>query len=223
MKRPALLEVPTLLARPRGALALCGLMYLVAALHSLLLGPLGWPSMEVLWSAMLIPTIVLSFYWGRRGAAVALLVGPVVFVSVEWLVHGEAAFTGARLVFAATIFLAIVSVGIAVGGLAELLRAEYRRRVAAERAAATNELAVALRHEIHNPLAALVAEAQLLEEESASLPAGQQESVASLSRLAQRIQALVDRVAEIQEPRRVEYLDGRYMTDLSGEREAGHV
>jgi signal transduction histidine kinase len=223
MNRPALLEVSTLLARPRGALVLCGLMYLAAALHSVLLGPLGWPSTEVLWSAMLIPTIVLSFYWGRVGAAAALIVGLVLFVAVEWLVHGQAAFTGARLVFATTVFLAIVSIGIAIGGLAELLRGEYRRRVAAERAAATSELAVALKHEIHNPLAALVAEAQLLEEESASLPESQRQSVASVSELAQRIQALVDRVAEIEEPRRVEYLDGRYMTDLSGDMEAEHA
>jgi signal transduction histidine kinase len=215
MRLQVLTEVSTLLTRPRGILVLSSLMYAAAGLHSILLGALGWPSMEVLWAAMLIPTIVLAFYWGARGAAASLFIALVLFAAVERLVHGPNAFAGDRLVFAATVFLAIVVLGVAIAGLTELLRLEYRRRVVAERAAATSELAVALKHEIHNPLAALVAETDLLAEEAGTLPADQRESVASLRALAQRIQSLVNRVAEIEEPRRVEYLKGRWMTDLS--------
>ena len=217
MSRPVLLESSTLLARPRGVMVLSCLMYLAAALHSVLLGGLGWPSMEVLWAAMLVPTIALSFYYGLGGAAASVVVALGLLAGVEWLIHGRVVFAGDRLVFAITILLAVVVLGIAIGGLAELLRREYRGRVTAERAAATNEMAVALKHEIHNPLTALVAEAQLLEEESDGLPAAQRESVASLGELARRIQSLVDRVAEIEEPQRVEYLEGRWMTDLSEE------
>lgn len=190
-------------------------MYLAAGLHPLLLAPLGWPSMEVLWTAMLIPTIALSFYYGRRGTFASIAIALVLFVVVEWVAHQAAVFTGEHLVFAAAMFLAIVSLGIGIGELAELLRREYRGRLAAERTAATSELAVALKHEIHNPLAALVAEVQLLEEESEALPEEQRQGIASVAKLARRIQSLVDRVAEIEEPRRVEYLDGRWMTDLS--------
>jgi signal transduction histidine kinase len=215
MHLPALLEVTTLLARPRGVLVLSCLMYLAAALHSVILAPLGWPSMEVLWSAMLVPTIALSFYYGRWGAAASVAVALALFAGVERLVHGAEAFSGERLVFAITILLAVVVLGIAIGGLAELLRREYQRRVEAERLAATSELAVALKHEIHNPLAALVAEAQLLEEEATSLPEAHRESVLSMGELARRIRSLVDRAAEIEEPKRIEYLQGRFMTDLS--------
>jgi signal transduction histidine kinase len=217
MQRSASLETQALFTRPRGILVLCALMYLAAALHSLLLGRLGWPSMEVLWSAMLVPTIALSLYYGRRGTLTSLLIALALFGLVEWLAHGSEAFTGERLVFATTTFLAIFAMGIGIGELAELLRREYRRRVEAERRAATSELAVALKHEIHNPLAALVAETQLLEEDAQALPEDQRESVASVAGLARRIQSLVDRVAEIEEPERVEYLEGRWMTDLSDE------
>ncbi len=215
MHRPALLDISTLLSRPRGVLVLSSLMYLAAALHPVLLGPLGWPSMEVLWSAMLVPTIAISFYYGRWGAGASVLVAFALFFGAERLAHGPAAFGGERLVFGLTILLAIVVLGIAIGGLAELLRREHVRRVAAERAAATSEMATALKHEIHNPLAALVAEAQLLEEAVSELPARHRESVLSMSDLAKRIQSLVDRAAEIEEPTRVEYLEGRWMTDLS--------
>jgi signal transduction histidine kinase len=119
------------------------------------------------------------------------------------------------LVFTATFFLALVTLSLGIGGLAELLRREHAGRLVAERAAATSELAVALKHEIHNPLAALVAEVDLLGE--ATLPEEQQEAVATVAGLARRIKVLVDRVAEIEEPRRVEYLDGIWMTDLSAQ------
>jgi signal transduction histidine kinase len=217
MNRPVHSETRVLLTRPRGILILCGLMYLAAGLHSVLLGPLGWPSMEVLWTAMLIPTIALSLYYGRRGTFASIAMAVVLFIAVEWLAHGRVAFTGERLVFAATVFLAVVSLGIGIGELAELLRREYRRRVAAERAAAASELAVALKHEIHNPLAALVVEVDLLEEGSEALPEEQRESIATVAGLARRIRRLVDRVAEVEDPRRVEYLEGRWMTDLSEE------
>ncbi|HSG81920.1 MAG TPA: hypothetical protein VLC48_06715, partial [Gemmatimonadota bacterium] len=108
MHRPALLEVTTLLARPRGVLVLSCLMYVAAALHSVILAPLGWPSVEVLWSAMLVPTIALSFYYGRWGAAASVAVALALFAGVERLVHGDEAFSGERLVFAITILLAVV-------------------------------------------------------------------------------------------------------------------
>ncbi len=60
-----------------------------------------------------------------------------------------------------------------------------------------------------------MAEVELLQDDSDSLPEDARESVASLSHLATRIQQLVDRVAAIEQPERVEYMDGPWMTDLS--------
>ena len=209
-----LFDTSTLLIRPRGALVLGGLMYLAAAFHTFILRAVGWPSMEVLWFAMLIPTIVLSFYYGRRGAFASVVLALALYLVVEVLFHDDT-FASERVLFGASVLLAIVSLAIGIGALAELLRREYTGRIRAERAAATNEVAVALRHEIFNPLTALLAEIELLQDQAAVLPTDARASVESLTELAERIHRLVDRVAEIEEPKRVEYVQGTWMMDLS--------
>ncbi len=209
-----LFDTSTLLIRPRGALVLGGLMYLAAAFHTFILKAVGWPSMEVLWFAMLIPTIVLSFYYGRRGAFASVVLALALYLVVEVLFHDDT-FASERVLFGASVLLAIVSLAIGIGALAELLRREYTGRSRAERAAATNEVAVALRHEIFNPLTALLAEIELLQDQAAVLPTDARASVESLTELAERIHRLVDRVAEIEEPKRVEYVQGTWMMDLS--------
>jgi len=215
MRGPKLTDTTTLLVRPRGILVLSLLLYVAAALHFFLLANLGWPAMEVLWSAMMIPTIALSFYFGWRGALASVIIALVLFVTVESLAHGVQAFSGDSLIFSATAFLAIVTLGIAIGGLAELLRGEHRGRIAAERRAVTNEMAIALKHEINNPLAALLMESEMLESEAENLSANHRESISTMTNMARRIQELVDRVAEMDEPKRVEYVKGKWMIDLS--------
>ncbi len=189
-------------------------MYLAAAFHTFILRAVGWPSMEVLWFAMLIPTIVLSFYYGRRGAFASVVLALALYLVVEVLFHDDT-FASERVLFGASVLLAIVSLAIGIGALAELLRREYTGRIRAERAAATNEVAVALRHEIFNPLTALLAEIELLQDQAAVLPTDARASVESLTQLAERINRFVDRVAEIEEPKRVEYVQGTWMMDLS--------
>ena len=189
-------------------------MYLAAAFHTFILRAVGSPSMEVLWFAMLIPTIVLSFYYGRRGAFASVVLALALYLVVEVLFHDDT-FASERVLFGASVLLAIVSLAIGIGALAELLRREYTGRIRAERAAATNEVAVALRHEIFNPLTALLAEIELLQDQAAVLPTDARASVESLTELAERIHRLVDRVAEIEEPKRVEYVQGTWMMDLS--------
>lgn len=206
-------DTSSLLIRPRGALALGALMYVAAGLHTVILGPIGWPSTEVLWFAMLVPTIILSFYYGRRGALASVIIAAGLFIAVELFTHDDA-FQSERALFGASVLLAILSMAIGIGELAELLRKEYVRRVRAERLAATSELAVALRHEIFNPLSALVAEVELLQDDAGALPHEARESLANLAGLASRIHELVDRIAEIQDPRRIEYLEGTWMADL---------
>jgi signal transduction histidine kinase len=216
MPKAKLADTSTLLARPRGILLLCALLYLAAALHCPLLSALGWPAMEVLWSALLIPTFVLAFYYGWRGAAAAIGFALLLFLGSEWLSHSAGEFHGERLVHLATVFLALLTLGIATGGLAEALRREHGARITAERRAAISELVLALQHEINNPLAALLMEAEMLQGDPTRLSQEQSESVARICEQARRIERLIARVAELEEPRSVEYLEGRKMTDLSG-------
>jgi signal transduction histidine kinase len=217
MRRPILSDTPAQLTPPRGIVVLSVLVYLVAATHEILLRPLGWPAMEVMWAALLIPTVALSFYYGWRGSLLAVVVGLALVPTAEWLSHGPSAFAGEHLVFGASVLMAIIAVGVVGGGLTDLLRGEHARRVMAERRGATAELSLALRHEINNPLAALLMEAELLEKESEAFSTEQRESITNLVEQAHRIQQLVAKVGKIDDPKRIEYLDGRWMTDLSEE------
>lgn len=100
---------------------------------------------------------------------------------------------------------------------------EQRRRAAeaalarAERMAAIGETAVAVQHEINNPLAALVSAAEILR----ALPPNamdQEQFLAIVLEQADRIAAVVRRLADIRDPRTVEYLPGTMMLDLRDEK-----
>lgn len=110
--------------------------------------------------------------------------------------------------------------------IAERRIAQDRRRRDAERSLARNrylagigETALAIQHEINNPLAALMAHAELLQLES-SRPGGtpdERDHADVILDSTRRIAAVVRRlVAVVQEPKTVEYQEGEHMIDLSG-------
>ena len=84
--------------------------------------------------------------------------------------------------------------------------------------AGIGETTLALQHEINNPLAALIAHAELLSLESGTSEAEHREDLAVISEQARRIAAVVTRLATLKHPRTVEYLAGSRMIDLSGDR-----
>ncbi len=92
---------------------------------------------------------------------------------------------------------------------AELQKARYL--------AGIGETVVAVRHEINNPLTALMAQAALLE--SGRLPAdAARGSAVAIQEQARRIADVVKRLAAIDEaPRTREYLKGQRMLDITGE------
>jgi phosphoserine phosphatase RsbU/P len=112
---------------------------------------------------------------------------------------------------------------------ARLLIAERRIALAAARRGAEEELArarwlagvgetaLALQHEINNPLMALLAYAEILSTDPA-VPAAVREDTATILAQAGRIAAVVKRLAALRSPERVEYLAGEHMLDLSAGR-----
>ena len=107
---------------------------------------------------------------------------------------------------------------------ARLLIAERRIAQSAELArarwlAGIGETTLALQHEINNPLAALLGESEMLSMEKA-LPEPLGESVGVIVTSARRIAAVVKRLAALDQPQSVNYLNGARMLDLSGTREA---
>jgi DNA-binding response OmpR family regulator len=76
------------------------------------------------------------------------------------------------------------------------------------------ETAIAVQHEINNPLTALLGHVALLE--SGVVPSGEErESIRIIADQATRIAAVVRRLATLRDPRSVEYLEGTRMLDLS--------
>lgn len=106
--------------------------------------------------------------------------------------------------------------------IAELRIQQAAARRSAEEALATaqwlagiGQTALALQHEINNPLMALLTHAQLLAEDSAA-PAGYREQAASILEQTRRIAGVVKRLRELKQPRSIEYVGSARMIDLSG-------
>ena len=81
--------------------------------------------------------------------------------------------------------------------------------------AGIGQTALALQHEINNPLMALLTSAQLLAEDNAA-PVAYREQAAMMLEQTRRIAGVVKRLRELKQPRSVEYLGSARMIDLSG-------
>jgi two-component system, NtrC family, sensor kinase len=81
--------------------------------------------------------------------------------------------------------------------------------------AGIGETAVAVQHEINNPLAALLGTVALLDNELTG-PGEQQQLIGVITAQATRIAAVVKRLSSLTNPRSVEYIPGSRMLDLSG-------
>lgn len=84
----------------------------------------------------------------------------------------------------------------------------------AERTRALQELAVGIRHEVNNTLAALLANAQILAE-SPTLDPGGREAARAVQSEVFRLAALTERLQHVEELPRVPYLGSVVMIDVS--------
>ncbi len=91
---------------------------------------------------------------------------------------------------------------------AELRRARYL--------AGIGETVIAVRHEINNPLTALMAHAAMLESGRLD-PADAKGSVQAILDQARRIAGVVQRLDALDDPRTREYAQGKQMLDITGE------
>ena len=82
--------------------------------------------------------------------------------------------------------------------------------------AGVGELAIALQHEINNPLASIISHASLLSA-STTLAPDDASTVSILLTEARRIASVVKKLTAIREPRSVEYAGKMRMVDLSSE------
>jgi signal transduction histidine kinase len=112
------------------------------------------------------------------------------------------------------IYISYGALAIAVGWLSQQLHDFYQRLVRAERVAAVAEVAITIRHEVNNALAAIIGEAGLLRETKAPLPPEDRRGVDTILEMANRVAAALKTLSSLDDAPTREYLDGVRMVDL---------
>jgi len=96
----------------------------------------------------------------------------------------------------------------------ENLQQTQHRLIEAERVATLMEMAVAINHEVNNPLSIIEGEAQLLKLQLPNAPATVKRSISRILEAAQRIERLTRRLENLTHPVAVEYIPGVKMIDI---------
>jgi signal transduction histidine kinase len=115
--------------------------------------------------------------------------------------------------------LALTSSPVIAGG--EISPQEVESKVKSERETAIVEMAVAINHEINNPLTALLGNLQLLMLKNRNLPEDIQSRLKIIEESANQIREVTGRLMKAAEAPTVDYTGTMKMIDLSGKSEKG--
>jgi len=207
---------------PRRWALYCALAYLVPVIMIEIL-PAGEDGLyrELSWLTTLAPAFILSLHYGMRGALAGLIAGTVLYVTVQLVEHLNLMPVNASVVLPS--YVAYGALACAVGWLSQQLHDYYQRLVKAERLAAIGEVAVTIRHEVNNALAAIVGEAGLLKADAARLPAEDRPGVDTILEMANRIGADLLKLEDLDEAPSTTYLGETKMVDLEATKPAEGV
>ncbi len=176
----------------------CVLAYLVPIVMMELLPP-GEDGLyrELSWLTTLAPAFILSLHYGMAGALSGLVAGTVLYVTVQLVLQLNLIPVNAGVVLPT--YIAYGSLAISVGWLSQQLHDFYQRLIKAERLAAIGEVAVTIRHEVNNALAAIIGEAGLLKANADRLSAEDRQGVETILEMANRIGADVRKLSSLEE------------------------
>jgi signal transduction histidine kinase len=130
---------------------------------------------------------------------------------------------GAEMLFGYDYFLralaAVLSLATGKEAPEGVSRAEFDEKVKAERTAALVELAVAINHEINNPLTAVLGNLQLVLLKNKNLPEDVVNKLKTIENSANKIKEVTARLMAVSQAGSIEYTPGMKMIDLFGEGE----
>ena len=170
------------------------------------------PYRDLVWLVTLVPAYLLSLHYGMRGAVAGLVMGTVLFTSLQLLVALRLDAEDWRITV--PIYAAYGTIAISVGWLSQQLHEFYGRAIEGERVAAIRQLAVTMRHEVNNALAAILAEGQLLEHDAVLTHPEDKQSLQNILTMARRIQHSIDALVNATHAPVTEYVEGVPMIDL---------
>jgi signal transduction histidine kinase len=205
---------------PRRWALYCALAYLIPIVMIELLPP-GEDGLyqELSWLTTLAPAFILSLHYGMRGAVSGLVAGTVLYVTVQLVLHLNLMPVNANVVLPS--YVAYGALAFSVGWLSQQLHDYYQRLVKAERLAAIGEVAVTIRHEVNNALAAIVGEAGLLKASAGRLVAEDRQGVDTILEMANRIGADLRKLETLEDAPRTTYVGTAKMVDLEAGRPGG--
>jgi signal transduction histidine kinase len=192
----------------------CVIAFLSPSLVFWLVPPELIPYRDLVWLITLVPAFLLSLHYGMKGAVAGLLMGTVLFLAVQFVMTQEAETVDWRITV--PIYIAYGTIAIAVGWLSEQLHVYYARAMEGERVAAVAQVAVTIRHEVNNALAAILAEAEQLRESGRFVNPVDKTALEGIIEMAKRIRTSVERLTALTTAPVTDYLPGVQMIDLSG-------
>lgn len=204
---------------PRRWALYCVLAYLVPIVLIETLPDGAGPYKELSWLTTLAPAFILSLQFGMMGALAGLLAGTVLYLAVQLVLELNLMPMNPSVVL--PIYVSYGALAIAVGWLSQQMHDFYQRLVKAERVAAVGAVAITIRHEVNNALAAILGEAGLLRETTAPLSAEDRKGIATIVEMASRVAADLKKLSSLDDVPTTEYLEGVRMVDLDAAQEAG--
>ena len=207
---------------PRRWALYCALAYLIPIIMIEVLPP-GEDGLyrELSWLTTLAPAFILSLHYGMRGAVTGLIAGTILYVTVQLVMHLNLIPINASVVLPS--YVAYGTLALAVGWLSQQLHNFYQRLVKAERLAAIGEVAVTIRHEVNNALAAIVGEAGLLKANAERLPAEDRQGVDTILEMANQIGLNLGKLETLEDAPSTTYLGDTKMVDLDAAKPADAV
>jgi signal transduction histidine kinase len=170
------------------------------------------PYRDLVWLVTLVPAYLLSLHYGLRGAVAGLLMGTVLFTTIQLLVALNIGAEDWRITV--PIYVAYGAIAISVGWLSEQLHLFYGRAIQGERVVVISQVAVAMRHEVNNALATILAEGELLEQDARVTHPEDRASLQSILAMARRIRDSMDKLVDISYAPVTEYAEGVKMIDM---------
>jgi len=191
----------------------CAVAYLAPSLMLQLVPAADVPYRDLVWLVTLVPAYLLSLTYGMRGAVAGLAMGTVLFTAIQYLVALSLEPEDWRITV--PIYIAYGAIAISVGWLSEQLHLFYDRAIQGERVAVVGQVAVAMRHEVNNALATILAEGELLEQDARITHPEDQESLQTILKMTRRIRDSLNKLVSLTEAPTTQYAAGVPMIDLS--------
>lgn len=206
---------------PRRWALYCALAYLAPIVMMELLPSGDGMYRELSWLTTLAPAFILSLHYGMLGALSGLVAGTVLYIAVQLVLQLNLIPVNPDVMLSS--YVSYGALAIAVGWLSQQLHDYYQRLIKAERLAAIGEVAVTIRHEVNNALAAIVGEAGLLKADAARIPPEDRAGVDTILEMANRIGVDLKKLSMLDEAPVTRYVGEQLMVNLEAARGAARA